>query len=125
MNTLETPEQEVSWWKYFWPLANTGLGMLIVYFLVFPYLQAEVNTLIHQGHKDELVKFCVEEQGSAPRDIKILKIERHKLEIRFYCLYDQTSKNQELIIHKTSGQWRVFSRKDLGASGEFYWPLYF
>ncbi len=122
---MELPDHETSWMKYFWPLANLCLILLLGYVLVFPYLKAEINSRLHAEHKNDLTQFCQEKESMPPREIKIVDLQRHRQEIKFYCLYGQTSLNQEIVIHKTGGQWRVFSRRSLAENGAFYWPLYF
>ncbi len=120
---VETTEQEVNWGKYFWPIANMLVVFLLLYLIVFPYVQAEVKTWLHSDYHNDLAAFC--ENQESLREVKIIHLHNHRNEIKFYCLFPEKDKNQEVIIHKTSGQWRAFSRRDLNEQRSFFWPIYF
>lgn len=122
---MDTPDKESSFFQIFWPLINLGAIFVIIFIIFFPYVEVEVNSWLHSGHKDNLTNFCQDGNFPKPKDIKIVNFQKHRLEIRFYCFYDDKSLNQELIIHKTGNQWRIFSKKNFWQAGSFYWPLYF
>jgi hypothetical protein len=105
-------------------LLKTIIGLIIVFIVFYPYIQAETLSIIQNSQFDK-DKICKVSTNSDFRYIKIVNYERQKNTATLYCLYENTTKNSIVTLYNSNEGWLVeYTRnykKDIG----FYWPIYY
>jgi hypothetical protein len=107
---------------------SVAIAMLVligVFFIFYPYLQAETLSAIHSQTFD-IPKICKTADNLDFRNAKIVNYEKQRSNAQLYCLYKDRSKNSLITLYFDGSEgWQVeYTRnykKDIG----LFWPIYY
>lgn len=107
------------------PIVVTMIFLVLLFVVIYPYIQAETLTNIHQQTFD-IDKICRTAENDDFRKFKLINYEKQRNTAQIYCLYQDYKKNIIITLYFTEKQgWLVeYTRnykKDIG----FFWPIYY
>jgi hypothetical protein len=109
--------------SYYDPFLKWIFFSILLFFLLFPYLKAEVLSFLHPSIKSEANSYCSEIFGK-PKYIKV--IDMIPVESTVLCVYDDNSKNQLVKFLKTDkGIWSINFNRKVDKVNQLFWPVYF
>jgi hypothetical protein len=103
----------------------TMIALVLLFLTLYPYVQAETLTNIHQQTFD-INKICKVLEFQDFRSFKIINYEKQRNTSQLYCLYKDYKQNSIVTLYYTDKEgWLVeYTRnykKDIG----FFWPIYY
>ena len=106
-------------------LTATMVFLVLLFIILYPYIQTEVLTSVHQRTFD-IDKICKTAQNQDFRKFKIINYEKQRSTAQLYCLYQDYKKNSIVTLYFAQSEgWLVeYTRnykKDIG----FFWPIYY
>lgn len=111
------------------------LGFFVFIGLGFGYIRTEINT---QTSPIELTggRFCnnsevnsnqedVLQENTQLKYTKVIEYNNLKGTARIFCIYQDSSLNQELQLNRNNENWKVLYQQKLNQDGRLYFPIYF
>lgn len=99
---------------------------LFLFWLIFPYLRAEVLSLIYLPNvNSEVVGFCKNKNQDNP--LKYTKmLSKDNRRVRVLCVHQDNSENLIVELGKSKeGNWSINFSTTIDKPGVLYWPYYF
>ncbi len=103
-----------------------GLSLLVIvfFFLLFSYIQAEWLTSLYLPQISNSTKLCHEVKMSELKYIRVTNFEKYKRQAKIYCVYEQTAINVILDLALVDNIWRVYSAHEINQPKSLIWPIY-
>lgn len=106
-----------------WLVLSLGAALLVV-IAASQYATAAINTRFYLDDVAEVKEFCRLGEVEVT-EVKLIKYDRRKGEVRLYCFYADKRANREIIASRIDDSW-IKSREELMTTpGKWVWPLYF
>ncbi len=106
-------------------IAATMVFLSLLFVIIYPYIQAEILSYIHQRTFD-ISKICKTTTNEDFSKFKVINYEKQKNSAQIYCLYQDYKKNSIITLYfaEKQGWLTEYTRnykKDIG----FFWPIYY
>ena len=104
------------------PISGLLISIPVILFIFFPYLQSEILTRINSNEFDS-ARYCKTQINPDFKQLKIIYLEKQRGIAKFYCLYEDSTKNFATTAYYVDQKWFVeYSKKLIDG---FYWPVYY
>jgi hypothetical protein len=106
-------------------LVTSVLSLLLLFVLVFPYIQAETLSNLNAGEFD-INRVCRADINKDFRYLKIINYEPQKNTATVYCIYKDFTKNSIVTLYNSAEkQWLIEYTRNYKKDIRFYWPIYY